>query len=62
MGIYASTFISGLQEPVSEALLLQIPDARIISLLDGLVVYSTSEAVETIKTRRFTCADGTFRS
>lgn len=48
MNIYASTFISGLQEPVSHALLQHIPDAHIISLYDGLVLYGSGMDVQKI--------------
>lgn len=53
MTIYASTFISGLQEPVKDALLRQIPDAHIINLYDGLIIYGTKARVEKIKKIRF---------
>lgn len=49
MAIYASTFISGLQQLISEELVKLIPDTRIIGLYDGLLVYSTDIEVEKVK-------------
>jgi tRNA (guanine6-N2)-methyltransferase len=53
MAIYASTFISGLQDPVSKELTNLIPDLRIMDLYDGLVVYSTNIHVQKIKNIKF---------
>lgn len=53
MAKYASTFVSGLQEPVKDALLKQIPDIHIINLCDGLIIYSTNASVEKIKKIRY---------
>ena len=53
MALYASTFISGLQVPIRDALKRQFPDISIISLYDGLVVYNTETNIEKIKKIRF---------
>lgn len=53
MTIYASTFISGLHEPVRDALKEQISDISIISLYDGLIIYSTGVGFERIKKLKF---------
>jgi len=38
---YLSTCVSGLQEPAAEILRQDLPDARIIRMLDGLLTYET---------------------
>lgn len=53
MSIYASTFISGLQKPVKDALKKQVHDVRIIDLYDGLIVYDTKANIERIKNLNF---------
>lgn len=53
MAVYASTFISGLQDPVCAELTKLIPDIRIMGIYDGLLVYSTDIKVQKIKDIRF---------
>lgn len=53
MTTYFSTFITGFAEPVEEQLRADLPDIRIDLLLDGLVVYSTEEKPERIKSLRY---------
>ena len=53
MAVYASTFISGLQDPISSELVRLIPDIRIMGLYDGLLVYSTNAEVQRVKDIKF---------
>lgn len=53
MPVYYSTFASGLQEPVSQALRLALGDARIELVLDGLIVYATAKPIQKIRQLRF---------
>lgn len=53
MRTYLSTFISGLQNPVSNLLKENIKDVRINSVLDGLIIYETNESHNKIKQLRF---------
>jgi len=53
MAVYASTFVSGLQEPVKDILKKQISDVDIIHLYDGLVVYRTRANADIIKKLEF---------
>ena len=50
---YFSTFITGFQEVVRNALQKQFKDVEIKLLLDGLVVYSTNAPFQNIKAIRF---------
>jgi tRNA G10 N-methylase Trm11 len=49
MAVYASTCISGLQDPISAQLVKLIPDIRILGIYDGLLVYSTNTEAEKVK-------------
>ncbi len=49
MATYASTFISGLQDLISQELTKLIPDLRITGLYDGLVVYTTNAKIRKLK-------------
>lgn len=53
MTTYFSTFITGLGDVVKEALRHNFPDIKIISLLDGLVIYQTTSKVDGIRKLRF---------
>lgn len=53
MQTYLSTFVSGLQEPVEFILKKDIPNVKILSLLDGLIVYETETDAEKIGFRCF---------
>lgn len=53
MTTYFSTFISGTQEIVEEALKKEIIDLKIVLLLDGLVVFQTKKEIEEILRLRF---------
>jgi len=50
---YFSTFITGFQEVVRNALQRQLKDAEIKLLLDGLVVYNTNAPYQNIRGIRF---------
>ena len=49
MKVFYSTFIPGFVQPVSEALAEALPGVRILSALDGLVVYETSARAEAVE-------------
>lgn len=53
MTTYFSTFITGFAEPVEEQLRADLPDIRLDLLFDGLVVYSTEEKPQRIKSLRY---------
>ncbi len=53
MKTYASTFISGLKDPVSEMLVHYISDANILSIYDGLIVYQSNADSKRITGLRF---------
>jgi len=55
---YFSTFITGLQEIVDISLKRDFPDAEIVLLLDGLVVYRTNQSLQKVKELR--CLNNTF--
>jgi precorrin-6B methylase 2 len=47
--VFYSTFIPGFVRPVSEALAESLPGVRILSALDGLVVYETNARAEAVQ-------------
>lgn len=49
MNTYLSTAITGLNEPVIQALQRTLPDVSMILILDGLIVYQTTASQQTIK-------------
>lgn len=51
--LYFSTFITGLQEIVETALKRDLKDAKIVLLLDGLVVYQTNQSFQKVKRLRY---------
>lgn len=53
MNYYHSTFISGFQEIIVNALKNTLPDVEIKEILDGLVIYKTSSDVKTIQKLKF---------
>lgn len=53
MPSFYSTFPSGLQEVVQDALARRLNDAKIELALDGLIVYQTSQPIQHIKNIRF---------
>jgi tRNA (guanine6-N2)-methyltransferase len=50
---YYSTFVTGLIEPVKDALIAAIPDCKITLALDGLIAYESKVEVELIKSFPF---------
>ena len=53
MNSYFSSFITGLDEVVSEGLKSCLPESKITQLFDGLVIWKTNAPVERIKEIRF---------
>lgn len=53
MNTFASTFVSGLNTPVCEALRQLIPDVNIIKSYDGLLVYTTNSNIEAVKNIKY---------
>lgn len=53
MTTYASTFISGFQEPVKKLISKFVKGAKILTLLDGLVVYESNADVNRIRQLNF---------
>src|SRR3989344_9063070 len=45
---YASTFITGLQKPIEKLLKNNLKDMKIIKVLDGLIIYDSSESIDKI--------------
>ena len=53
MNKYLSTFISGFDSFISEQLLKDVPDAKIIDVLDGAILYKSHFTVNEIKTIKY---------
>ena len=53
MGIFISTFISGLQEPLKNFLKQDLPGAKVLDVYDGLIVYKTDLDPQKIKRLRY---------
>lgn len=53
MALYFSTFISGIQEFIPEVLEKNVQNLKIVMLLDGGVLYTSSSGIESIKNLRF---------